>query len=102
GPAPPHASRAFPTRRSSDLESLFNDATSLLLFRVALSVAIAGGAVSASRTAAEFAILAGGGIAVGAVIAGGAFLIRRRTDDPVRSEEHTSELQSLAYLVCRL
>src|SRR2546425_13253696 len=23
-------------------------------------------------------------------------------DDPVRSEEHTSELQSLAYLVCRL
>jgi Na+/H+ antiporter len=64
-------------------ESLFNDATSLLLFRVALSVAIAGGAVSASRTAAEFAILAGGGIAVGAVIAGGAFLIRRRTEDPV-------------------
>src|SRR3954471_6107900 len=64
-------------------ESLFNDATSLLLFRVALSVAIAGGAVSASRTAAEFTILAGGGIAVGAVIAGGAFLIRRRTEDPV-------------------
>jgi Na+/H+ antiporter len=64
-------------------ESLFNDATSLLLFRVALSVAIAGGAVSGSRTAAEFAILAGGGIAVGAVIAGGAFLIRRRTEDPV-------------------
>src|SRR2546425_6942787 len=27
---------------------------------------------------------------------------RRRLDDDVRSEEHTSELQSLAYLVCRL
>lgn len=64
-------------------ESLFNDATSLLLFRVALSVAIAGGAVSGGRTAAEFAILAGGGIAVGVLIAGGAFLIRRRTEDAV-------------------
>jgi monovalent cation/hydrogen antiporter len=64
-------------------ESLFNDATSLLLFRVALSVAIAGGVVSWGRTLAEFAILAGGGVAMGAVIAGGAFLIRRRTEDPV-------------------
>jgi len=64
-------------------ESLFNDATSLLLFRVALSVAIAGGAISVANTAAEFAILAGGGITVGAVIAGGAFLVRRRTEDPV-------------------
>src|SRR2546425_4719245 len=26
----------------------------------------------------------------------------RRDDDVLRSEEHTSELQSLAYLVCRL
>lgn len=64
-------------------ESLFNDATSLLLFRVALSVAIAGGAVSWRHTAAEFAILAGGGIGVGALVAGGAFLIRRRTEDAV-------------------
>jgi CPA1 family monovalent cation:H+ antiporter len=64
-------------------ESLFNDATSLLLFRVALSVAIVGGVVSWGHTVAEFAILAGGGVAVGAVIAGGAYLIRRRTEDPV-------------------
>lgn len=64
-------------------ESLFNDATSLLLFRVALSVAIAGGAVSWGHTAAEFAILAGGGVGVGALVAGGAFLIRRRTEDAV-------------------
>lgn len=64
-------------------ESLFNDATSLVLFRVALSLAIAGGFVSWERTVAEFAILAGGGVAVGAVIAAGAFLIRRRTEDPV-------------------
>jgi monovalent cation/hydrogen antiporter len=64
-------------------ESLFNDATSLLLFRVALSLALAGGAVSWRHTLAEFAVLAGGGVAVGAVIAAGAFLIRRRTEDPV-------------------
>lgn len=64
-------------------ESLFNDATSLLLFRVALSVAIAGGTVSWGHTAAEFAVLAGGGITVGAVIAAGAYLVRRRTEDPV-------------------
>jgi Na+/H+ antiporter len=64
-------------------ESLFNDATSLLLFRVALSVAIAGGVISWGHTAAEFAILAGGGLAVGALVAGGAYLIRRRTEDPV-------------------
>src|SRR2546425_9702571 len=27
---------------------------------------------------------------------------REESEDPPRSEEHTSELQSLAYLVCRL
>src|SRR3712207_8187900 len=28
--------------------------------------------------------------------------VSRRADEPVRSEEHTSELQSRQYLVCRL
>jgi Na+/H+ antiporter len=64
-------------------ESLFNDATSLLLFRVALSVAIAAGSVSWASTLGEFGLLAGGGLLAGAVVAGGAFLIRRRTEDPV-------------------
>lgn len=64
-------------------ESLFNDATSLLLFRVALSIAVTGGAVSWGHTVAEFALLACGGVAVGTVIAAGAYLIRRRTEDPV-------------------
>ncbi|WP_326835067.1 Na+/H+ antiporter [Amycolatopsis rhabdoformis] len=65
-------------------ESLFNDATSLLLFRVALFMVIAGGAVSWGRTAGEFALLAGGGgLIVGLLIAAGAFVIRRRTEDPV-------------------
>jgi monovalent cation/hydrogen antiporter len=64
-------------------ESLFNDATSLLLFRVALFLAPAAGAVSWGRTLTEFGLLAGGGLLVGGLVAGGAFLIRRRTEDPV-------------------
>jgi NhaP-type Na+/H+ or K+/H+ antiporter len=56
-------------------ESLFNDATSLVLFQIAVSLAVAGGA--AGNTAAgtllqgagRFAILAGGGAAAGSVIA---------------------------------
>ncbi len=64
-------------------ESLFNDATSLLLFRVALSLAVVSGAVSWGDTVAEFAVLAVGGVVVGGLAAAGAFLIRRRTEDPV-------------------
>ncbi len=64
-------------------ESLFNDATSLLLFRVAISVAITAGAVSWGGAAAAFVLLAGGGTLVGAVVAGGVVLIRRRTTEPV-------------------
>ncbi|WP_457030778.1 Na+/H+ antiporter [Kitasatospora sp. P5_F3] len=64
-------------------ESLFNDATSLVLFKVAVAVAIASGAVGWSDAGGEFALLAGGGSAVGAVVAGVVKLIRRRTEDPV-------------------
>lgn len=64
-------------------ESLFNDATSLLLFRVAVSLAVAAGDVSWGHTLSEFLVLAGGGVLAGAVVAAGAFLIRRRTEDPV-------------------
>ncbi|WP_379794490.1 Na+/H+ antiporter [Kutzneria chonburiensis] len=64
-------------------ESLFNDATSLVLFRLAVLAAIAGGAVSFESIAGEFALLAGGGVIVGLVVAAGIWLIRRRTVDPV-------------------
>lgn len=64
-------------------ESLFNDATSLLLFRVAVSVAVTVGVVSWGHVAGDFLLLAGGGALVGAVVAGGVMLIRRRTTDPV-------------------
>ena len=64
-------------------ESLFNDATSLLLFRVAVSLAIATGGLSVGSTVGEFVLLAGGGAIVGAVVAWGVILIRKRTVDPV-------------------
>ncbi|MEU1516048.1 Na+/H+ antiporter [Streptomyces sp. NPDC005811] len=64
-------------------ESLFNDATSLVLFRVAVSVAVASAATGWGPAGGEFAVLAGGGTVIGAVIAGVVALIRRRTEDPV-------------------
>ncbi len=64
-------------------ESLFNDATSLLLFRVALAGVVAGGALGATATGTTFAVLAGGGVLVGGLAALGAYLIRRRVMDPV-------------------
>ncbi|MFC1409722.1 Na+/H+ antiporter [Streptacidiphilus sp. N1-12] len=64
-------------------ESLFNDATSLVLFKVALGVAVAGGAVDRQAAVGGFVLLAGGGSAVGAAVAGLVALIRRRTTDPV-------------------
>ncbi|MCX4671180.1 Na+/H+ antiporter [Streptomyces sp. NBC_01381] len=64
-------------------ESLFNDATSLVLFRVAVTVAVASSAVSWEAAGGEFALLAGGGTLIGAAVAGIVALIRRRTEDPV-------------------
>jgi monovalent cation/hydrogen antiporter len=70
-------------------ESLFNDATSLVLFQIAVSFAVAG---TAGRTslggvllhgAGQFAVLAAGGAAVGGVLAAGAVPVRRRVTDPV-------------------
>src|SRR3712207_8235118 len=75
----PPRSTPFPTRRSSDL-------------------AARGGA--AARPVGH----SGGGV----LRAGGGDGLSRREDrtqgrtDPARSEEHTSELQSRQYLVCRL
>ncbi|MFD9123889.1 Na+/H+ antiporter [Kitasatospora sp. NPDC059571] len=64
-------------------ESLFNDATSLVLFRVAVTVAVASGAASWQSAGGQFLLLAGGGSAIGAAVAGAVALIRRRTADPV-------------------
>ena len=71
-------------------ESLFNDATSLVLFNVALAFAVGtGGSAVTGHVGgwagglAEFVVLAGGGMAVGAVSAAAAVVIRRRVTDPV-------------------
>src|SRR5437660_5750285 len=64
-------------------ESLFNDATSLLLFRVAVGVVVATGGTTWGHTVREFVVLAGGGVLFGAVGAAGAYVIRRRTEEPV-------------------
>lgn len=64
-------------------ESLFNDATSLILFKVALGAALAGGVASWTGITADFVTLAGGGALVGVVVAAGVSFIRMRTEDPV-------------------
>jgi monovalent cation/hydrogen antiporter len=76
---------ALPARLQAliQAESLFNDASSLVLFRVAVAAAVAGTAVSWGRGMGQFLLLAGGGALVGTVVAGGVALIRRRNEDPV-------------------
>ena len=68
-------------------ESLFNDATSLVLFQIAVSFAVAGTAGTAGgvllHAAGQFVVLAAGGAAVGAVIAAGVIPVRHRVTDPV-------------------
>ena len=69
-------------------ESLFNDATSLVLYQIAVSIAVAGtaGATAAGlllHGAGQFVVLAAGGAAVGGVIAAGVIAVRRRVTDPV-------------------
>ncbi|MCX3061709.1 Na+/H+ antiporter [Streptomyces beihaiensis] len=64
-------------------ESLFNDATSLVLFKVAVGTAVAAGAVSVPSAAGQFVLLGGGGALIGGAVAGVVMLIRGRTEDPV-------------------
>jgi monovalent cation/hydrogen antiporter len=69
-------------------ESLFNDATSLVLFQIAVSFAVAGTARPSVADgvlhgAGQFAVLAVGGAAAGGVIAAGVIPVRRRVTDPV-------------------
>src|SRR5205823_9188088 len=99
---PPRALPSFPTRRSSDLAGPFTAADrerELLLSMVSLVSTLP--APPAVRAAAFRAIAAYPGVQdLGPVPGGRGF--RLPGDFDYRSEEHTSELQSLAYLVCRL
>ena len=69
-------------------ESLFNDATSLVLFQIAVSFAVGGTAAAQAggavlHGAIQFLVLAGGGAAAGAVVAAGVIGVRSRITDPV-------------------
>jgi Na+/H+ antiporter len=79
-------------------ESLFNDATSLILFRIAAGIVVAGGALSAGRIVGEFLLLAVGGAVIGGLIAAGVAVVRRRTEDPVVETVVSLLTPYLAYL----
>src|SRR5437762_6959273 len=78
---PPPRSTLFPSRRSSDL--LFSAATTPPRFLALCTLAEADAATASSGAPLEERAC-------------------RRPHLPQRSEEHTSELQSPMYLVCRL
>jgi CPA1 family monovalent cation:H+ antiporter len=88
-------------------ESLFNDGTSLVLFQIAVSLAVSG---TASMTAAgtllhgagEFVLLAGGGALAGAVVAVGVIVLRRRITDPMLETVTALITPYVAYLLGEL
>jgi CPA1 family monovalent cation:H+ antiporter len=63
-------------------ESLLNDATALVSYRIAVAAALAGG-VSWGHAVGEFFLVAAGGAAVGLVLGWVIAILRRRLDDPL-------------------
>ncbi len=85
-------------------ESLFNDGTSLVLFQIAVSLAVGGTAAMAATGAllhgvGEFAVLAGGGVLAGAAVAAGVIVVRRRITDPVLETVAALITPYVAYLL---
>jgi Na+/H+ antiporter len=69
-------------------ESLFNDGTSLVLFKIAVSFAVGSSAAAGWggvlwHGTVQFAALAGGGALAGGLIGGAVILLRSRVTDPV-------------------
>jgi CPA1 family monovalent cation:H+ antiporter len=83
-------------------ESLFNDATSLVLFRVAVAAAVAGGAITPGRAVGEFALLAVGGSVVGLAVSAGVVAVRWRTEDPVLESVITLVTPYAAFVLAEL
>jgi CPA1 family monovalent cation:H+ antiporter len=85
-------------------ESLFNDGTSLVLFQIAVSLAVGGTAAMNPagvllHGVGEFAVLAGGGAVAGAVVAAGVIVVRRRITDPVLETVAALITPYVAYLL---
>jgi Na+/H+ antiporter len=83
-------------------ESLFNDATSLILFRIAVAAATAGGIAGWTSVGADFLVLAGGGGLVGVLIASAVSFVRLRTEDPVLESVIALITPYLAYVLAEL
>src|SRR5512135_418826 len=64
-------------------ESLLNDATSLVVYRVAVSAAASAGALHLGRAGPQLVAVAAGGAAVGLAVARVELLLRRTLDDPL-------------------
>ncbi len=85
-------------------ESLFNDGTSLVLFQIAVSLAVGGTAGMDMagvllHGAGTFVVLAGGGALAGAAVAAGAIAMRRRVTDPVLETVAALLTPYVAYLL---
>jgi CPA1 family monovalent cation:H+ antiporter len=85
-------------------ESLFNDGTSLVLFQIAVSLAVGGTATTNPagvllHGAGRFAVLAGGGALAGAAVAAGVIVVRRRVTDPVLETVAALITPYVAYLL---
>src|SRR5205823_13219004 len=96
------ALHSFPTRRSSDLKACEGDEVLRCKVEALLSSRErAGSFIETSAVAVATRIIENGqaDLLVGQTI--GHYKISKRIGTGGRSEEHTSELQSLAYLVCR-
>jgi len=64
-------------------ESLFNDATSLILFRIAVTLAIGAGTFHPGAAVGQFLVLSVGGAVVGAAVALIIALLLKSTDEPI-------------------
>src|SRR5205823_14944257 len=87
---PHRALHSFPTRRSSDLAGTSFLPPALFTLRKAMSKLLFG--LVRPTTVTSFSSVPSDSVTLTLVVPSGT----------TRSEEHTSELQSLAYLVCRL
>src|SRR5439155_11552334 len=93
----PRHLHSFPTRRSSDLYSAPGSTSARNTWRTSRRSARAN---TAFRSAASDMSGSSAGDLVSVVIA--TYNMGRYLPEAVRSEEHTSELQSRGHLVCRL